>query len=170
MTRKHEKGTTIWIYCTWKDKDDTAITGVPAGDHAVNVFDPSDADMLADELLTADANSGQKVCAVADGSQFRAGWTVTIKDDGNSESNVIASISGDDLTMTTELANTYTVSDNGRVYKDVVTVIEEGPGTYWFRFNIPADGTAGEYTVKWKITIAATGDVGKEECRFEVED
>ncbi len=66
-------------------------------------------------LLTSDAASGQKDVAVADGSKFDVGDRVKIYDDAAYEWNKIASISVNTLTMTTNLANTYTVAANGAV-------------------------------------------------------
>ena len=66
-------------------------------------------------LLTGNANSGQKDVAVVDGSLFAADDTVTISDDDATEDNTIASIAANTLTMTTNLANTYTTVANGQV-------------------------------------------------------
>jgi len=66
-------------------------------------------------LLTANANSGQKVVAVAAGSLFKAKNQVKIMDDITSEDNIIDSIDGDNLTMMNNLANTYTVAANAKV-------------------------------------------------------
>jgi len=68
-------------------------------------------------LLTTDAASGQKDCVVADGTKFQAGDVVAISDDSNSEENEVASVNGNTVTMTTNLANTYTVAANGKVSK-----------------------------------------------------
>ncbi len=66
-------------------------------------------------LLTGDASSGQKVVAVTDGSLFYKDITVTISDDSNSETNEVASISSNNLTMYNNLANTYTTAANAKV-------------------------------------------------------
>lgn len=66
-------------------------------------------------LLTGNANSGQKDVAVVDGSLFEAGIAVVISDDDASEDNEIASITDNTLTMTTNLANTYTTTANAKV-------------------------------------------------------
>jgi len=168
MGRKHHKDTTIWIYATWKDKDEVEITGLTNDKHTVVITDPTGANMMADELLTTDANIGQNICAVADGSEFRAGWQVTIKDDSDSETNTIASISGNELTMTTALSNTYTVLANGHVYKDVVTVTEVDSGVYYFKYAILSNAEVGEWHVSWQILYGT--DKGEDEFRFEVEE
>jgi len=66
-------------------------------------------------LLTVNALVGQKDCVVANGYLFAVGETVTISDDNNSEQNEIYTISGNTLTMVNNLANTYTIADNGKV-------------------------------------------------------
>jgi hypothetical protein len=66
-------------------------------------------------LLTGTAASGQKVCAVADGTKFQPGDMVKIQDDSASEWNIVNSISTNNLTMLNNLVNTYTVAANGKV-------------------------------------------------------
>jgi len=70
--------------------------------------------------LTSDAASGQKDVAVADASKFSVGDIVWIKDDNASEYNEVASITGNTLTMVNNLANTYTVAANGKVWIDLI--------------------------------------------------
>lgn len=67
--------------------------------------------------LQYDANSGQKEVIVDTGmgAIFWVGKTVIIADDNNYEENTIIAINGDYLTMSTDLSNTYTVSNNGYV-------------------------------------------------------
>ncbi|MDD5650691.1 MAG: hypothetical protein PHF86_09820 [Candidatus Nanoarchaeia archaeon] len=57
--------------------------------------------------LTSNANANQKDVAVTDGSIFVVGQNITIADSAASESNIIASISSNTLTMVTNLVNTY---------------------------------------------------------------
>jgi len=168
MARKHHKGTTIWIDATWLDHLEVAITGLANDKHTVVITDPTGANMMTDELLTTEATSGQTKCVVADGSKSRAGWQVTIKDDSASETNTIESITGNELTMTTSLTNTYTVGANGHVYKDVVTVTEIGSGVYRFKYAIADNAEVGEWNVSWKILYGV--DIGEDEYRFEVEE
>jgi len=67
-------------------------------------------------LLSSNANSAQKVVTVADGTQFFEGEHVTISDDTpQTENNQIDTISGNDLTMITDLTNTYTTAQNAVV-------------------------------------------------------
>lgn len=68
-----------------------------------------------ESLLTGNAASGQKVVAVIDGTKFEEGIAVTISDDDATEDNTIATIAGNNLTMTTNLANTYTTAANAKV-------------------------------------------------------
>jgi len=68
------------------------------------------------EPISTDASSGQKNVVVADGSSFSVGQHVCVRDDSAYEVNRIASINGNTLTMEDNLANTYDVSDNGRVF------------------------------------------------------
>jgi len=70
-------------------------------------------------LLAVNAASGQKDCTVAAGAGFAEGDTVKISDDNASEFNEIATILGNVLTMTTNLAATYTVVANGVVEVNV---------------------------------------------------
>ena len=65
--------------------------------------------------LTGNASVDQAVCAVTSSAGFDSGDTVVISDDNASEVNVIKSISGNNLTMRTNLKNTYTTVDNGAV-------------------------------------------------------
>ncbi len=66
--------------------------------------------------LTADAAAGQKVVNVVDGFKYVSGYDVVIQDDSSSETNTVASVVGNQLTMQNDLANTYTVSANGGAY------------------------------------------------------
>jgi hypothetical protein len=67
-------------------------------------------------LLTGTANSGQKVVSVTDGSKFKALQWVTISDGAPAtENNQIDTITGNNLTMKTNLTNTYTVAASGIV-------------------------------------------------------
>ena len=61
------------------------------------------------------ANSGTASATVTTATGFIAGRRVTIKDTSNSESAVIASISGNTLTFTANLAHAYTVANGARV-------------------------------------------------------
>lgn len=62
-------------------------------------------------FLTASAAAGQKVVAVSSATGYVAGNTVHIIDsNGNREDNVVASVSGNDITMTTNLLYTYATS------------------------------------------------------------
>ena len=70
--------------------------------------------------LTSDAASGQKDCVVGDGSKFSAGDLVKIKDDNAWEYNEVASVAGNTVTMVNNLANTYTVAANGKVWIDLI--------------------------------------------------
>ena len=70
--------------------------------------------------LTSDAASGQKDCVVADGSKFSSGMLVKIKDDNAWEYNEVDSVAGNTVTMVTNLANTYTVVANGKVWIDLI--------------------------------------------------
>jgi hypothetical protein len=70
--------------------------------------------------LTSDASSGQKDCDVADGSKFNSGMLVKIKDDNAWEYNEVDSVAGNTVTMVNNLANTYTVAANGKVWIDLI--------------------------------------------------
>jgi len=70
--------------------------------------------------LTSDAASGQKDVVVVDASIFNVGDFVWIKDDSASEYNDVSAVNTvtNTLTMVNNLANTYTVAANGKVWID----------------------------------------------------
>jgi hypothetical protein len=78
--------------------------------------------------LTSDAPAAQNIVNVADGSRFTPGYTVLIQDDTNSEINTVAAVSGNQLTMQTNLAHTYVAEANGGCYPDPNT-------TYQYNIN-----------------------------------
>jgi hypothetical protein len=67
--------------------------------------------------IDTDAPAGQKVVSVADASLFKPGDMVKISDNNSSEWNIVNSVDAtlNDLTMLNNLANTYTVIDEGKV-------------------------------------------------------
>jgi len=79
--------------------------------------------------MSQDPPAGQKNVTVADGSKFRVGYPVEIKDDARAEWNKVASINGNVLTMENNLQYTYYVAKNGRV---------EGPDPDFGRGAFPA--------------------------------
>ncbi len=76
--------------------------------------------------ITVDASAGQRNVAVTDGSAFQAGQHVCVRDATHWEVNRIESVAGDTLTVENPLANTYEVSDAGRVYTCHSTVYITG--------------------------------------------
>ena len=70
--------------------------------------------------LTSDAAADQKDCVVANGALFSAGQLVKIEDDSNWEYNEVASVSDNTVTMVNNLAHTYTVAANGKVWIDLI--------------------------------------------------
>ena len=66
-------------------------------------------------LLTANAAAGQRIVNVGDGTRFTVGDRVRIESSTAIENNIIASISGNQLTMQNNLRNTYTVIGGSRV-------------------------------------------------------
>ena len=66
--------------------------------------------------LTTDADAGQNIVNIADGSKYQPGYGIYLQDDSNSETNAVASVVGGQITLETNLANTYTVSANGGAY------------------------------------------------------
>ncbi|KKK63432.1 hypothetical protein LCGC14_2994330, partial [marine sediment metagenome] len=75
----------------------------------------------ANPALTADSNVGQKVVDVASATRLYIGQSIRVYDDGSSEINEIANITLGvgiiRLTMVNNLANSYTVGNNGAVKK-----------------------------------------------------
>lgn len=78
---------------------------------ADSIFDES----LPSSDLSSSASTGQKLVNVVDGSIFIVGLSVTIADNINSETNTIASISTNELTMVNNLSNSYTTGNDGYV-------------------------------------------------------
>jgi len=76
----------------------------------------------ARELLTTDAAAGQAHIIVARGGAFTQWDTVFIEDDssGNNESAIVLGVSGNDITLTANLTNTYEVSENAQVYTTTI--------------------------------------------------
>lgn len=72
-------------------------------------------------IMTMNAPAGQKEVNVTDGFKYQAGMTVFIQDDLHSETKVIASVLGNQLTMSTNLVYSYTVAANGGCYPDPET-------------------------------------------------
>ncbi len=72
--------------------------------------------------LTSDAASGQKDVVVADASIFSVGDLVKIEDDNAWEYNEVSAVDTvtDTLTMVNNLADTYTVTANGKVWIDLI--------------------------------------------------
>ncbi len=67
-------------------------------------------------LLTGNAASGQKVCAVVTSSAFTVGDSVQIWDSTpQQETNTVASISANNVTMSTNLTYTYTTAKSAKV-------------------------------------------------------
>ena len=79
--------------------------------------------------MTQDPPAGQKNVAVTDGSKFKVGYPVEIKDEAHAEWNRVASINGNVLTMENNLAYTYYVNKDGKV---------EGPDPAYDRGAFPA--------------------------------
>lgn len=80
-------------------------------------------------LLAADATAAQKNVTVTDGTKFQSDYPVEIKDNLNSEWNIVSSVLGNVVTMTTNLAHTYYVAEAGAV---------EGPDPAYGRGVFPA--------------------------------
>ncbi|MEM0313802.1 MAG: hypothetical protein QXQ41_04565 [Candidatus Bathyarchaeia archaeon] len=79
--------------------------------------------------MTQDPPAGQRNVTVADGSKFRVGYPVEIKDNAHAEWNRIAEVNGNVLTMENPLQHTYRVAKGGKV---------EGPDPQFGRGAFPA--------------------------------
>ena len=119
----------VWV----KDREDLVIRGVGEATR-LKVANK------VQELIASDAASGQKNVTVAAGSSFQAGQHLCVRDDTHWEVNVIASIYGDVLTMENSLANTYEVSDNGRVYTCHSAIYVTGTSKKVKILNLAIDG------------------------------
>lgn len=85
-----------------------------------------DALASASELLTANANAGQKDVAVVDGSVFSANYFVSIRDNsGASEQGQVDSVAVNTVTLKANLVNSYTTGLNGRLLSDLGQVNED---------------------------------------------
>lgn len=99
-------------------------------------------DRTTASALTSDASSGQKDVEVSDGTKFSTNEQVTIRErsgDRVSETNTISSISGNTLTMTNNLSNTYEIADDA--YVEVKTNFKSNLNAGPFHLNHPS-GTA----------------------------
>ena len=75
-------------------------------------------------LLAANANAGQRVVEVANGNLFYVGETVTVSDaTPDTESATISTINDYELTMTANLANTYTTAQAAVVTGQTPTAV-----------------------------------------------
>ena len=104
-------------------------------------------------LLTGNAASGQKDVAVTDGTKFSEDEIVVIRDDNAYETNTIASIAGNTLTMATNLANTYTVAASGIVDRWE----PEGFAAVARPFRLK-DDTTGQYIDSFLVTVSDSSD------------
>lgn len=148
----------------------------------------ADSSLESKSDLASNAASGQKTVVVLDGTEFRIGEDVTIADDNNSEANRISVISGNTLTMTNNLSNSYTTADNGYVsYRHVygswrlstivqrrlpyvtVRISPETIGEVYGRKTLgggsPEDGSIA--TVAWSAHVFATNTttIGEEKAK-----
>ncbi len=180
----------IWTESIPVDRDQVA-SNVTAGDDYVRVanvdyFDVGDyvtlgsvvyfgveiktieriVDAGDNSLLTGDANSGQKVVNVADGSKFTVGDVVTISDDTpQTEDNRIASISTNQLTMENNLAHTYTTAQNALVTQiDDVVYLDAAWENNYTTGNNSVLFQIGEYGgwvytpyTQWDSTVISNG-------------
>ena len=113
---------------------DSELVGTEAGLEGYWRFDDQQVDLTYEPLtvtenaigigstsavLTANAASGQKDVEVPDGTLFQVQQDVTMADDTpDTETGVIASISGNTLTLVSNLAATYATADNATVAGD----------------------------------------------------
>jgi hypothetical protein len=81
---------------------------------------------LPNSLLASDAANAQDVVVVANGSLFWVGKNVIISDSQHSESNTIAAVSVNTLTMSSNLQHSYTVANGG-----VVTFVNNNERLKW---------------------------------------
>jgi len=134
----------------------------------------ADSSLESKSNLASNAASGQKTVVVVDGSVFRIGDDVTIADDNNSEANRIASYSGNTLTMTNNLSNSYTTADSGYVsYRHVYgewrhsTLVQRRMpyGRKTAGGASPEDGSMA--TVAWSAHVFAanTTTIGEEKAK-----
>lgn len=92
------------------------------------------------ELVTADAEEGQRSVEVEDGSSFQPGQHVCVRDDSASEVNLVEAVDGDTLTMAEPLSHTYEVGDDARVYTCHSAVHVTGESRRVKILNLSIDG------------------------------
>jgi len=82
---EHYKGQTIWVYATWTDKDDIAITGLTNDKHTIKVYDPNGADKTG-TVTVSEVGSGiyyfkyQIAFNAVDGT-WKVTWKVDVSGD-----------------------------------------------------------------------------------------
>jgi len=115
-------------------------------------------------VLTGDAAASQKVVDVNDASGFAADdWCVIARDDGTDEFIQIDSISTNEITFKTNLANAYTTADNAKVMlgyyvyyddSDDTTDYQDGANTFivFDDFERGSDGELVSLNSDWTIS------------------
>jgi len=80
MPKKHEKGATIWIYATWKDKDGNGIVGLTNDKHTITVTDPTEVDKTGSITVNEDGNGKYhfkyQIPANAHVGEWHVKWTI----------------------------------------------------------------------------------------------
>ena len=82
MPRKFEQGTTIWVYATWTDKDDAAITGIT--NHTLTITDSAGVDRTGTTPPTVvEVGLGvyyfkYQIAADAATGEWTVNWKVTV--------------------------------------------------------------------------------------------
>ena len=127
-------------------------------------------------LLTATANSGQKVVAVTSGALFTAGDMVKIQDDVTAEWNTIYSITSNNLTMLNNLANTYTVANNAYVEGLVADLLKylqgrhrvlTGELTFEFEYITQYLEATHDFEFSLKFGLSGTSSVLFKHCKWD---
>jgi len=120
--------------------------------------------------LTSDAAAGQKNVVVANAAGFVVGHNVMVKDLVNVEDNVIASIAGNTLTMTNNLANTYTLANKATAtdFNDI-PVGGDSQDLGEFRWDITSNSWTSSYpphegdsgSTSWSSGLFTTPSAGQ---------
>jgi hypothetical protein len=159
----------------WNDARITALQAIKATDSRyIAIKAQADADLIADivpepaSYLTGDADAGQKIINVIDGSKFVVNSWYQIQDKAGAsftyESIRIASKDGNELTTVSNLTNSYTTAEDARVvylfgyYADEVRSIRETIERFALCAYIEDDTDYADAAIDWMLSVAAWGE------------
>lgn len=116
--------------------------------------------------MGANASSGQKNVTVKDGTLFTAGETVVIKDSVSRETNTVASVAGNVVTMQNNLANNYTTANSAFVKNttDSVDLVD-----FPILINLDSDSSLASYARSDAYDISFISSNDSTQLKHEIE-